>query len=237
MKKLILKLSVLATTLLSILMFSCYGEYSPNSNNSLLSFEDYLNITSKFKAKGSVLLQSNNFLTTQNNPVNTCVSLKGNTKIIKFYNESNEFDIVNNSFQENNELFGRTLKYNNGIEVKSMYIPKLLNVSINSKILDTNTKITWNADSSNKKGVIIWITYKPTNQYLGIANNNRNYITEGFVVEDFGEYKFKASDLERFPKESLVDINVVRGSFDIQEGETPSLMSYTSISYDIKIGK
>ena len=91
--------------------------------------------------------------------------------------------ILNNSFQQNNELFGRTLQYNNGIELKSMYIPKLLNVSFNSNILDTNTRITWNADSSNKKGVIIWITYKPTNQYLGIVNNNRNYITEGFVVE------------------------------------------------------
>lgn len=228
--------------LLSILLISCYGE--PNdglsTNNKLLSFGEFTHEMAKLKGKGTVLIQSNDYIISQDKPTNINISERvGNSNAIKFIGSNDQvIDIFGRSQIENSNLYGSTLNYNiqNGLK-KALYIPQLLKVGFDSNELKQGLKVTWNTDNLNLRGVVIWITYKPTNQLYIIAKDNMNYITDGLVVEDNGSYTITADNLARFPINSQVTLNVLRTNFEVNEINLPSLIAFTTISNDFHIKK
>ncbi len=124
------------------------------------------------------------------------------------------------------DLFGKSLTYSFKDEqvgdAKGMYsnsgktlnVPSIINMSMNTTKARPGSVITWNVDPSNDHGVAIYATYTPTEQNdLFLAEENLNVITRGIVLPDeSGSYTVKASDLERFPDNSYIDIVVLRGT-------------------------
>jgi hypothetical protein len=226
--------------LLSILLISCYSEPSAGYSNKLMSFGEFTHEMAKQKGSGTILIQSNDYLTTQERLNNINVSERsGKPNSIQFNGPDNQsFNILGRSQTENTSLFGNRLNYaiQNGTK-NSMYIPKLLKVRFDSNELKEGMVVSWNADDLNSRGVVIWITYKPTNQLYSIAKDNMNYITDGLVTEDNGSYRITKDDLARFPESSQVTLNVLRTNFDVNEINLPSLIAFTTIANDFQIKK
>ena len=228
---------------LVIITVSCYGELDTQTIKSKMTFGDYLNDMSKFNGKGTILIQSNEYIVTQNNPQNINISERaGNPNAIKFFDENgNNLNILGDLTTEKKQsLYGKKLAYSIlGGEKSSIYIPKLLQLEMNNdNILKQGVTINWNPDLLNEKGLIIWITYKPTSQNdMTIAKDNMRYITEGFVVEDTGSYTIKSSDLERFSNGAYVDVNIARTNYVINEIDKPSLIGFTTVTHNCLIEK
>ena len=147
----------------------------------------------------------------------------------------------------NDELFGRKLKYTiskgdsynskTGTSQDSVYIPQLLNVSINGKTIETGTEIFWNPDPLNKNGVAILMEYNAINQEETIALDNPKSIRRSFVVADTdGSYQMKLEDFNVFPNNSYLTINVMRAGFN-SDDDGLSVIGMTNVGTDLKVMK
>lgn len=117
-----------------------------------------------------------------------------------------------------------TLQNNTGIdnrdpEMLNLYIPMILDVSINEvPNLQNGYNISWNADTQNTAGVYIILEYTPhENPDLKstFSDNIFNYVN----IEDTGVYNFSKSDFPDIPSSSLVMLRIIRGAFELPEIE------------------
>ena len=228
--------------LILILLVSCYGEPDLTilPNNKLMTFGDFTSEMSKLKGSGTILIQSNDYVISQENP--KCINISerlGKPNSIKFFDSNNQIvNVLGCPENLKSSLFGNNLNYSIlNDATKSIYIPQLLKVNFSSNQIYEGLNITWNADILNFKGIVIWITYKPTNQLYTIAKNNMNYITHGIVTGDNGLYTITQKDLERFPDKSQVCINILRTNFETNTLDKPSLIAFTTISNDFFVKK
>ena len=126
-----------------------------------------------------------------------------------------------------------------------MYIPELLKVSVsnleNGKIV-AGTKITWNADPKNKKGIIIGAEYRKIHQIdQSIATENPDKIIRGSSLSDTGSYTVTSNDLSFFPKNSVITFTIGRAGYKIindESGNNDVLVgAYTLVRTDFNITK
>lgn len=239
MKKVII---IIAIAICSItILYSCYGEINETSGNtSILSFGQYIKDMSIMKAKGTILLQSNEFEISQELENNIDISVReGASDLLKIYDTNGTIVNVselNNSIEKKRGLFGNYLGYNikNSQNNNKMYIPKLLKIYYSDKTIKNGSILKWNTDTDNKKGIIIWLSYTPLDQGdMSIISNNRKVITHGLTTEDDGSYTITENDLERFPKNSVLSINIARTNYIINSDETPSLIAFTTVCKNV----
>lgn len=228
--------------LLVTLLVSCYGEpdYTTNPDNKLTSIGEFAKAMAQLKGNGTILIQSNDYIVSQDYPTKVDVSERlGRPNAIMFFDANNQpMNILNKDKDFGNALYGKKLNYSILNEpTKSLYIPNLLKVKFDGSELKKNLTLTWNKDDLNYKGVIILITYKPTNQYYIIAKDNMDFMTHGFVTVDDGSYTFTATDFARFPDKSQVTINIFRTNYVINDQSNPSLVTFTTIAHDFIVKK
>lgn len=242
MKNIYRLLNVSLLALSAMIIISCHGEpgdeVSSSSTNALLSFEEFFaKINQGTIPKGTVLIQSNRNLGNQHNEINIDISEKpGASDHIAFTDATgkprNIFSITDQN--QKATLYGTTLYYKYKENEYDVYSPPIISAAISTgDDLDKNTVITWNDDDKNDNGVVIWLTYKPTNQRdLNIVDSNREYIVHGFVVDDNGSYNLSSEDLEQFPAGGTVDINIARFGYSIIGSDQPSVVIYSVVTHE-----
>lgn len=251
---------ILSIALIASLLYSCKEnndliEDSNSTQNTELATK-YLKILNSKKAKGSVMIQSNTTETMQNLVKNINISEKKTDGLseknsvnrkVYFKNISiDNFQQKGRNDKSKEKLFGRTLKYEvrdesshaKGTEIleKEIYVPELLNISYSTSELAPGTVISWNVDEKNENGVAILIEYTAINQLnTKIAYDNPESIRRSFVLEDIkGSYTVKSEDLNIFPSEAALSMNVVRAGFSADENDV-AVIGLTNVSRDIKL--
>lgn len=237
-----IKIYKLICLLLATLLVSCYGEpdYATNPDNKLTSIGEFAKAMAQLKGNGTILIQSNDYIVSQDNPQQVDVSERlGRPNAIKFFDTNKKpMNILNKDKSFGASLYGQKLNYSILNEpTKSMYIPNLLKVKFDGSELKKDLTLTWNKDDLNYKGLIILITYKPTNQYYIIAKDNMDFMSHGFVTADTGSYTFTANDFARFPDKSNITVNIFRTNYVINDQSKPSLVAFTTIIQDFVVRK
>ncbi len=223
------------------MLFSCLGEYrSENDDRLEIDFKKYLIDMSKVKGKGSIMIQSNEFESTQNNPVNLDISENpGKKGALKLFDENNKIININNYNNDLNlkkNLFGTKLQYDLETIKSYIYIPNIIKLDYKDNILKAGSTIYWNVDNNNEKGVVIFLTYSPFDQIsLELMVDNKNFISDGLAVKDSGSYTFTEADIERMPTGANVSLNVLRGNYFVNEIEKPSLVAFSTVSKNVSI--
>jgi hypothetical protein len=239
MKKIIKQFLVAIMIMFPITFISCYGEIDePSTAKNNISFGEYLYDMSIIKGKGTILLQSNEFETTQNNGINIDISEKESTsKLINIEDKNGE---KINVTECNKDLFSKKNIYGSTINciinniTNEIYVPELLILDYNKQTINKGSVINWNVDKKNEKGVIIWLSYSPLDQRdFNLLAKHRKIITYGLVTDDTGTYTFKEEDLERFPKKSTLCLNIARTNYIVNEKELPSFIAYTTVSKNV----
>ncbi len=102
----------------------------------------------------------------------------------------------------------------------TLYMPKLISMTHDIDEISDGTKISWNADSKNKKGVIIRLEYTAlTQQEESISNSNPNNITKGFVLPDNGTLTITNSMLKTFPNKANIIVTLARGNIALLDNK------------------
>lgn len=222
------------------LFFSCYGEPNePTNENTKLSFREYLRDMSIIKGNGTILIQSNQFEVNQNLENNIDISVKQNqSDLLKIYDvNKNKIDITqcNENIAFKRSFFGNHLNYKiNNIEISELYIPKLLKIEDLNSVIKTGSVLKWNTDTKNKKGIILWLSYSPLDQAdMRIISDNRKIITHGLTTDDDGSYALTEEDLERFPNNSVLRLNIARTNYIINDEQNPSLIAFTTVCKNV----
>lgn len=228
-------LSLATFTLLS----SCYGEPDQVSKESeKISFGKYLQDMSVLKGKGTILLQSNEFEATQNTEKNITISQReGNENQIKLYEPNNKIISINDYNSQidfKRSLFGKQISCDIKGKAENIYIPKLLKLEYSSTSINGGSTINWNADLNNKKGVVIWLSYSPLDQRdFKLLAEHRKIITYGVTTDDNGSYTLTSQDLERFPKNAVLNLNIARTNYIINTTDLPSFVAFTTVNKNV----
>lgn len=239
--------------ILSISIFSCeqdsvVADYTSTNQNKIESIKsNYINFLVTKKPSGSLLIQSNATYNTQ--------KFNKNVGYSRVTSESKKDDLIKikglseNYFLENNKsnigddnlekLFGTNIQYSIGNSAKSnqsIYIPEYLNVEFSTETLMAGTKVVWNVDSNNQNGLVIYASYNPASQPdVELAFNNPIKIREAIFLDDIqGSYVLTTQDIERFPTNSFVSIDVMRGGFRVVEDE-PVVGGLTRVNSDMQL--
>jgi hypothetical protein len=236
--------------------FSCNNELDGNliedkadSKNVDLA-KNYLKFFKEKKAEGSVLIQSNT--TTVMQDLNKNITFAEKTLLTKHRKTNKRLEIkgfdktnmrkTKNTVTDKNNLFGQVLSYriidnssaqrsSQEISYNEVYIPELINVTYNTDNLEPGTVVSWNIDNLNENGVIISVEYYAINQLsTRLAFDNTATIRRSFVLDDSqGSYIITLEDLEIFPNNALLDINILRAGFDTDESSNVSIAGLTKV--------
>lgn len=129
----------------------------------------------------------------------------------------------------------------------TMYVPKRIILSSpiwsNDNAIQAGTKIEWNIDPKNKRGVVIILDYDPAklpyNQ--GETPPAGKRVAKAIPVTDTdGSYTITAADLEGFEKGTNIDFTIGRANFkttDAGGGDKYALYAYTIVVNDFKVIK
>jgi hypothetical protein len=129
----------------------------------------------------------------------------------------------------------------------TMYVPKSILLSSpiwsNDNTIQAGTKIAWNVDPKNKRGVVIILDYDPAklpyNQ--GETPPAGKRVAKAIPVTDTdGSYTITAADLDGFEKGTNIDFTIGRANFkttDAGGGEKYALYAYTIVVNDFKVIK
>jgi hypothetical protein len=219
---------------------------SESDSNLNLIEKNYINFLITKKEIGSTLIQSNtNFLTQKSNKNIGYSRVLGKSKkdnLIKIEGLSKNIFADKSKSNLSNELynlFGTEISYSFGETSKnnhSFYIPEFLEVSFSTEKISEGTIIEWNIDEKNPNGVVIYANYNPASQpNVQLAFDNPNRVKEVAFIEDMqGSYTITKEDIERFPVNSFVSIDVLRGGFVVIEDE-PVLGAITKVNSDMQI--
>gem|GEM_PF-4266806 len=141
---------------------------------------------------------------------------------------------MNSDIECKKGLFGNTLSFDIEGQKNELYIPKLIKMDCPNYLIEEGYKVGWNPDDNNSKGVIIWLSYSPLEQmnYELWAKHPR-IITHGTTTSDIGSYLIKKEDLEKFPKNAMLNLNIVRTNYIINDSSKPSLIAFTNVSKNV----
>lgn len=151
----------------------------------------------------------------------------------------NQIELYENDSRSDG-LFGREINISAFGMVGSMYVPKKLkllapkpdNVSINS-FKGTPVKrgeginLKWNADGSNKRGVILEIDY-----YLPQGNGFQKTVR---LLDDNGSYSVTSDLLSIVPKDAYFELTLTRGNYHIGDNKEDLIMCLASVKSGYKI--
>jgi len=239
-------------------LFSCNNDLNKNNDNSsgiknTNLAKNYLNFFRKKSAEGSVLIQSTTSTAMQEINKNITFAEKksrndnkssSNKRIeIKGFDSDIVAKNVKNSAKDNYDFFGRVLSYrvvdnlqlNRGNlesnDYNEVYIPELINVTYSTEKLIPGTIVSWNIDDLNLNGVIVSVEYYAINQLdTKLAYDNPTTIKKSFVIDDtVGSYTITEADLEMFPNNALLDINILRAGFDIDDNSNVAIAGLTKV--------
>ncbi|MBX7204996.1 MAG: hypothetical protein K1X81_06195 [Bacteroidia bacterium] len=156
-------------------------------------------------------------------------SLMINDVLIPFKNQTNSYELNTPSVVR--QFFGNKVKpiFNNPIDTlltDSLYIPKEIFLSVDPKILNTDTSysyntsdnisLKWNADFNNAKGVVISIEYDDAMTKLTGSSSTQtpsNDELDLIFTEDIGNFIIPSSYLSNLPTNCIAKINIVRCNF------------------------
>ncbi len=211
----------------------------------LMTYHDYIAEMARPMAPGTVLIQNNSTIYYQQpeeEDKGIIVSATTDSPMypIHFFDDNGKpLDIINSTdSQLTNRLYGKDLKYSIDNKSYSLYTPQLLYVKEPDYVLKPGSTITWNTDPKNEKGVLIWLTYKPTTQMRwDIMEKNRNYITEGWAVADKGSYVITEKNLERLPNGAQINLFILRTNFTYHGSKKPSIIAYSMLSTECLLQK
>lgn len=242
--------------ILALILIGCQNENMDTSylnNQSLegkISIREYSSLMRKATAPGGVLLQSNDRVFNQN--VERRISIfertefggkKQDTKKLNMSKKDGSVLNIADSNQDLEHLFGSTITLTTldknfqsrggPIDSTEVYVPQLLTLTLASEFLEPGALIEWNVDELNQNGLVVYVVYDPKSQPdVRIAFNNQKRIIEAFTIPDaVGSYELTQEDLQRFPDNSSLNLNVARSGFFIEEGN-PSFVSVTKVSDD-----
>lgn len=125
----------------------------------------------------------------------------------------------------------------------SLYIPEIINAKVsglvNNKIVP-GTRVTWNADNLNEKGVVFGVEYSPLAQTDSkIAEQNASRIVRGTTFIDNGSYTITKEDLDKFPNGASLSFYIGRAGYVISNDgnieEDFSVAAYTAVRSDFDI--
>lgn len=252
----ILKFAIIA---IAFGLFSCNDDLNENSNDTSSEIKNndlaknYLNFFRTKSAEGSVLIQSTtssamqyinkNITFAEKKSRNNSKSSSNKRIEIKGFDNNIDGKNMKNSARDSNNFFGKVLSYrvvdNSRLNKSSsesnnyneVYIPKLINVTYSTEKLVPGTKVSWNVDNLNLKGVIVSVEYYAINQpNTKLAFNNPTTIKRSFVIDDaIGSYTVTKEDLEMFPNKSVLDINVLRAGFDTDDNSNMAIAGLTKV--------
>nr|WP_292960781.1 MULTISPECIES: hypothetical protein [unclassified Allomuricauda] len=219
---------------------------------SLPSFTDYLEVYSQKHIEGSVLIEAHNQMATagvdnahisQSSDRNGTINKKNRISLSKdgksiLTDKSNTNDIAKTEILD---LFGSELQYSYGDEgsktSETLSIPNLIQIDMNTGVVQAGSVITWNVDPSNEHGVLLYATFSPSNQIdLFLAEQNLQSITRGVVIPDeVGNYVITSEDLEIFPDNSIINVTVARGSTTSGADKSPTVTAISKSSTSVQI--
>lgn len=237
--------------------------------SNIATFEDYFEFINT-ETKGSILIQSLKTSMSEES-FSALSSIDGNRAPLKFNLEDSVIDFIqyhysessNKSFSNKNldnmsDFFGSELLVNlssqnvevskvyseNNSNYQTVYIPKLINVEFsglqNGKLV-VGSKVVWNFDGNNEKGVVIGLEYNPLAQLSqDVKTEKSDRLLKGITLPDNGEYIIKKEDLEEFPSDALITVYVGRAGYDIaldDEGNDYSLAGLTVYRRDLQLVK
>lgn len=231
---------------------------NPNGTSSDVKNTDlakkYLSFFRTKSLEGSILIQSsttgamqdinkNISLTEKKSRDYSKKSISSKHIEIKGFDYNSDLKKMSNKTKDENDFFGKVLYYrivdNSKLNKSSsesnsyneVYIPKLIDVSYNTENLIPGTIVSWNTDDLNENGVIVSVEYYAINQLdIKLAYDNPTTIKRSFVLDDLlGFYTITEQDLEIFPKNALLDINVLRAGFATDEESSLSIAGLTKV--------
>lgn len=111
------------------------------------------------------------------------------------------------------------------------YIPELIEVSgIQGNVLEidknSNLNLTWNADSNNEHGVVIYLSWNGLNMS---DNSASQQVKRGIVVDDTGSTIINSSFFKDIPVGANFSLYVIRGN--AERKDTADNRSYTVNSH------
>jgi hypothetical protein len=214
------------------------------TNNQIASFEDYYNFLQE-ETTGSILIQSYTSINSTSVLFDLSSNIEGNNQPLGLQVDGNKYEFFEYSFSEvtnrssanisNLDLenfYGCTfyLEYqsetinvirdiNDGTVIDSLYIPELIEVSFDNLedgTIGQGTKVNWNTDNLNTKGVVIGFEYIPTSQFDSeIAEKYPNHLMRGVTTADNGEYVFTSNDFDDLPDNAWISFYVGRTGYSI----------------------
>ncbi|MBC9796755.1 hypothetical protein [Sinomicrobium weinanense] len=232
------------------------------NGHETMSIVDYY--TNGFKnAPGSILLQSQEYLTSSKSHNPNLISISESKNRKKNQHKSKNFSKIElsdgdkntlnkaSSQKEMSKLFGNNLNYKirenystkediNTSEKEAIYVPEKLKVTFSSdKILSPQTSFSWNVDPKNEE-IVVYIVYDPLVQSdVNFAWDNKGRVVKMFLVQDEnGSYSFSYNDLYRLPNEGTVTVHIARGNYktiDSKGDENLSILAFTKISKDLLV--
>jgi len=221
------------------LLLSC----SSNDNDTSLEnrngttftpISEYLQDMSVLKGEGSILLQSNEAESIQDNERNIDISqMQGNLEAMSLYDTNGEpinISDCNSNIECKRSLYGSVLNLKIEGKEEQLYIPKLIKMDFRKDVIDEGTVIQWNSDPNNLRGVVVWISYNPLYQLNSeIFLKYTKLIDHATSTSDSGSYTLTKKDLEKFPKNSILDITILRTNYIINKTEKPSFIAFTQV--------
>ena len=142
-----------------------------------------------------------------------------------------------------NTLFGKEnqvgLKKNGEVITEfSQYLPKKINVNIENKIPYPNSnlnsiehdnfKISWNEDSKNNNGIVVYLWWNGDRTDLGVNEQGQGEtINQSIKLDDNGEAIISSEFFRKIPQNAIISIFFIRGNIDVKEIEGKSYKFYS----------
>ena len=238
------------------LLSSCKNEnieLSPNERGAL-SINDYFEVLTMKPSGGRIKLENNTSVDFQNIFRYNNIEATIKHKIINDFELKNQRGdlLTHKKSNELNKLFGEKINFSidgfsnqkSGNDPNNeVYIPELLNVSIDTDKLQAGTTVSWNVDELNINGLIIWYEYTPSIQdKMSVLNETGiRHIRGGITIPDaIGTYTITSEDLANIPNDARVTLHVTRAGFNVSQnnnGEQTALIGATTVSKELRIEK
>ncbi len=233
-------------------MLSCQNEEISinNTKSNTLSINDYFKVLTLKPSGGRIKIESHATIDFQNRfRRNSIMATKRNRKFIKNYSLNNGKTVLKTKTNNDiSSLFGKEISYkidnisNKDNTENNVYIPELLTVNINTEEFQVGTIVSWNVDTLNTNGLILWYEYSPSFQdKKEVIENNFKHIRGAITIPDeIGEYSITENDLSLLPNMSRITFHVTRAGFDIsnnEDGNQTAVIAATTVSKDFRVTK
>jgi len=209
---------------------------SKNRNGTTFTpLSEYLQDMSVLKGEGTILLQSNEGEFTQHKESSIHISQMPATNMDALILYDANGDSVNitecdSDLKCKRNLYGSVLNFQMNGKKDQLYIPELIKMDFRKDVIEEGSVVQWNSDPNNSRGVVVWISYEPLYQLnLELLAEYSKAINHAVATDDSGSYTITKKDLEKFPKNSFLELTLLRTNYVINERDKPSLIAFTQV--------